>query len=102
MIRTTDVPDTSNTVVTVIIQKTLVVSWVPSHNSGEALDHYQMEILNLADEYVEDSTCTGSIDNGSSCVFNHDYLMETYGYPVGHILQARVRSRNQNGWGAFS
>lgn len=101
-IRTTDVPDTAATVLTLIVETTFIISWEQPGTSGEPILEYHVQILTLADTFVEDPNCSGDIYEGSSCVFSHAYLIETYNFPTGHIVKARVRARNQNGWGAFS
>jgi hypothetical protein len=101
IIRTSDVPDTQVTVLTltVVLQKTFVISWEMPHNSGEVIDEYQMQLLDLTDFWVEDPNCFGLT---TSCIFTHEYLMQTYGYQVGHVVQAKVRAHNLIGWGAYS
>lgn len=56
--------------------------------------------------FVEDLThCDGSqqsnFDN-ASCTIPYAYLISTYGFQVGQLVQAKVRAFNINGWGGFS
>jgi hypothetical protein len=72
------------------------------YNGGEEIDVYEIEVLTPQDVFVTDPTCTGQINLGTTCLFPHSYLIETYGFRVGDILQIRVRAHNKNGWGDFS
>jgi len=102
IVRTSDVPDTQNPVITLSVLSTFVISWETPSNGGEAIDYYQPEILTPQNVFVQDATCTGALSFGTSCLFNNLYLIETYGFKVGDIVKARVRAHNKNGLGAFS
>jgi hypothetical protein len=78
------------------------VSWVAPYNGGEEITKYDIEIMTLDNDFVEDSSCSGFIENGKTCLFSHAYLRATYGFPVGHILQVRARAQNMYGYGGFS
>lgn len=90
-------PVTTQTVMT-----TMVVSWDAASDSGEEVDAYDVQLMNMAGQFVNDAMCSGAIENGLLCLFSHDYLLLTYSFPVGHIVQFRVRAHNTNGWGQWS
>jgi hypothetical protein len=81
-IRASSVPDTMNIVESISVTETIVVSWTAPYN----IDLYDVQILTPAEVFFSDSTCTGAIEDGLSCLFAHDYLMATYGFQVGDIL----------------
>lgn len=81
---------------------TLIVSWDTPLNGGSAIDQYQVQILTLQNTFANDSTCTGNITNGNGCLFDFAYLIQTYNFQVGQMVQFRARARNINGWGAYS
>jgi hypothetical protein len=51
---------------------------------------------------VNDALCTGALENGLTCLFSHSYLISTYNFEVGHIVQFLISAHNVNGWGIYS
>mmetsp|Transcript_21725 Transcript_21725/g.16034 ORF Transcript_21725/g.16034 Transcript_21725/m.16034 type:complete len:334 (-) Transcript_21725:432-1433(-) len=102
-----DVPETPNTVVvTLQTTTTLRVDFTPPDNNGLAITKYQILIYDPSSgNYVEDTTyCDG---NGAAftatyCDFGISYLIATYSYSIGDLLQAKVRAYNSEGWSLYS
>lgn len=80
IIRTSQVPDTMTPVSTLSAMSTFIVLWQDSPNGGESIDQYQLQVLTPQGIFTEDPTCTGDVTNGASCLFDHLYLIATYGF----------------------
>lgn len=60
----------------------------------------------MTQSYVLDKTeCNGStlttLTITQKC-YRHDYLINTYGFTIGQLVQARARAQNVNGFGDWS
>lgn len=106
-IRASYIPDTPDIINTISLLTNIIISWSPPPNGGDNITKYQLLIYvpNTA-SFVEDLTyCDGSTQtnfDNASCTVPQAYLISTYGFIVGELLQAKVRAYNINGWGAFS
>jgi hypothetical protein len=101
-IRTSDVPDVMTPVTTISVMTTVVISWTEAADSGEPIDLYDIKIKQIDGTFVNDASCTGALDNGLTCLFSHAYLIATYNFEVGHIVQFIISAHNVNGWGVYS
>jgi hypothetical protein len=71
-IRASSVPDTMIMVDSVSHMQTIVISWqVPTSDGGESVTGYDVQLLTLENQFVNDEECTGEIANGLTCLFGH-------------------------------
>lgn len=89
------------------IAQELQIFWVKPDNGGDTITEYQLELyIPSTQSYILDKTeCDGStlatLTTTQKC-YRHDYLIQTYAFQIGQLVQARVRAYNVNGFSDWS
>ena len=100
------VPGTMSPVTTALSTSTtdIEISWSPAAPNGEAITRYQIQLFVPSTlSYVDDLTyCLGTNPALTICTFPISYLISTYSFQRGDLVQARVRAQNSINFGGYS
>lgn len=81
----------------------IMITWSAPSNGGETITAYEVAIyIPSTSTFVSDSNCDGSNIAIMYCTLDMNYLVSTYGFAYGDLLQARVRAENTNGFSEYS